>query len=242
MRPIVLACSFAAAALGGAAATFLLLRKRRSESTAATNITNATPPRDGPGGYSGDNARPQISTEAPTCTALHPGLLFRYHDNLVAFLHTACTSQTFPSNVVVFIGGLGDRLLAVDYLNPLAAALGDSGWGLVEVALSSGGTSFGYSGGLEQDVREIRSLLDTLGTLGVDSAVLLGHSTGCQDIVALLTPPPPSTGGTGGGASPRSAARVAGAILQAPVSDREDATSLTQIGRAACRGRVSDGV
>ena len=200
MNPIVLACSCAAAALGGAAATFLLLRKRRGRDS-------------------------EIPTQAPG-TTLHPGLLFRYHDNLVAFLHTACTSQTFPSNVVVFIGGLGDRLLAVDYLNPLAAALGergDGGWGLVEVALSSGGTSFGYSGGLEQDVREIRSLLDTLGTLGVDSAVLLGHSTGCQDIVALLTTP----GTAGGGASPRSAARVAGAILQAPVSDREYATSLT---------------
>ena len=199
MRPIVLACSCAAAALGGAAATFLLLRKRRGRDSV-------------------------IPTQAPG-TTLHQGLLFRYHDNLVAFLHTACTSQTFPSNVVVFIGGLGDRLLAVDYLNPLAAALGergDGGWGLVEVALSSGGTSFGYSGGLEQDVREIRSLLDTLGTLGVDSAVLLGHSTGCQDIFALLTTP-----GTAGGASPRSAARVAGAILQAPVSDREYATSLT---------------
>eukprot|EP00727_Mastigamoeba_balamuthi_P007484 m51a1_g3356 hypothetical protein (279) ;mRNA; r:432000-433027 len=111
--------------------------------------------------------------------------------------------------VLVVIGGLTDGLMALPFLEPLQAALATHGWGLVQVLLTSSYSGFGCST-LAQDSAEIARLVAHLRACrGATSVALLGHSTGCQDVVTYLRLP----------ASQRSP--VDAVILQAPVSDRE---------------------
>ncbi|MCO5597215.1 hypothetical protein L7F22_051291 [Adiantum nelumboides] len=110
---------------------------------------------------------------------------------------------------VIFLGGLTDGLIATEYIEPLAHALEVEKWSLVQPLLSSSYAGFGTSS-LKQDAMEldqlITYLIDKEGSCGV---MLLGHSTGCQDIVHYMRM------GTD------YSRVVRGIILQAPVSDRE---------------------
>jgi len=92
----------------------------------------------------------------------------------------------------------------------------------VHVQLSSAGRAFGVCD-IDRDVEEIGTAIGFLrglfgankGDAGDVDIVLMGHSTGCQDTMRYLTAPNPI--------SERRSKRpvVQGAILQAPVSDRE---------------------
>ncbi len=78
---------------------------------------------------------------------------------------------------------------------------------------------------LDEDVRNIRLAVDAyikherehgrLADGAVTEVVLVGHSTGCQDIMHFLSPSADRWEEPGGW-------KVVGGILQAPVSDRED--------------------
>lgn len=136
------------------------------------------------------------------------GTLFAYKKRLVAFESAGKTDCA-----VVFIGGLTNGLFAVPYIPALNNALREKGTAtLVQPLLTSSYGGFGVSS-LDRDADEIRALLRYLiDQRGFVRFVLVGHSTGCQDIVHLFR----KHGGT------TEAAAVCGAVLQGPVSDRED--------------------
>ncbi|CAB1103167.1 unnamed protein product [Ectocarpus sp. CCAP 1310/34] len=125
----------------------------------------------------------------------------------------------------VFVPGLTDGLLALDYVPELAAALDRLGFAFVQPVLSSSYQGYGTSS-LRQDVEELDELLDYLsstpsppvpevassdaGSSSSSSFLLIGHSTGCQDAVFYMKHGRPDL-----------RAAVVGVVLQAPVSDRE---------------------
>ncbi|EGG04538.1 Hypothetical protein MELLADRAFT_72355 [Melampsora larici-populina 98AG31] len=139
--------------------------------------------------------------QPPTLGLLH---LYNSHDRLTAFESGDLESP----NTLIFIGGLGDGFCSVPYLNQLSNSLHSIGWSLIQILLTSSYTGFGTTD-LNQDVKEIQDCLKYLIRLGKNEFVLMGHSTGCQDIVRLVNDQPDVL------------KNVIGTILQAPVSDRE---------------------
>lgn len=133
------------------------------------------------------------------------GVLFKYGPKAiqVAFKTGEHKQQ------VVFIGGLTDGFIATEYLEPLAIALDKEKWSLVQLLMSSSYTGYGTSS-LQQDAMEIDQLISHLiNKENSEGVVLLGHSTGCQDIVHYMR------------TNAACSRAVRAAILQAPVSDRE---------------------
>ncbi|KAL4564632.1 hypothetical protein LXL04_028699 [Taraxacum kok-saghyz] len=117
---------------------------------------------------------------------------------------------------VVFIGGLTDGFLATEYLEPLAIALDKEKWSLVQFLLSSSYTGYGISS-LKEDASELDQLINYLiNKEDSEGVVLLGHSTGCQDIVHYMR------------TNAACSRAVRAAILQAPVSDREFRATLPE--------------
>ena len=145
------------------------------------------------------------SDPAGRLTTTMEGKLFVYDSStrLSAFI-----SGNDYSNVLVFIGGLTDGFLTVDYVRPLASRLIELGWSLVQFLTSSSYRGYGTSS-LGKDSEELGSLLNYLvKNFNAKKIVLLGHSTGCQDIVYFLR-------------NSNMASVCKAAILQAPVSDRD---------------------
>lgn len=137
------------------------------------------------------------------------GTLYLYRKRLSAF---EFSSDVKTNCAVVFIGGLTDGLLSAPYLRPLSVALREGKRAtLVQPLLSSSYGGFGTAS-LETDAKELLDLLRYLtANRGFERFVLIGHSTGCQDIVHFFR----KYGGT------PEASAVYGAVLQGPVSDRE---------------------
>ena len=166
------------------------------------------------------------------------GVLFKYGPGAA---HVAFASGARHRRHVVLVGGLTDGLLALPYAAALAAGLEAQRWGLVQAQLGSSCTGWGLAS-LDQDAAELlllarhlrahlgcevcgegRSLLRCGRCLSTpppppQDMVLVGHSTGCQDAVRYVQR-------HGHGAAPlppaADAARLVGAVLQGPVSDRE---------------------
>jgi hypothetical protein len=93
-------------------------------------------------------------------------------------------------------------VLKCSYVVPLANALQEEKWSLVQPLLSSSYIGYGTSS-LKEDAIEIEKLINYLiYEEQSEGVVLVGHSTGCQDIVHYLR--------TGGHCS----RAVRGAILQ----------------------------
>ncbi|KAG8969525.1 hypothetical protein FRC03_002386 [Tulasnella sp. 419] len=137
------------------------------------------------------------------------GELSTYHDRLTLFESGDLNSR----RTVVFVGGLGDGLQCVPYLNALSSFLASIGWSLVQVNLSSSYNQFGLSS-LDNDVEELGYAFEYLyREKSKTDIVLMGHSTGCQDAIHYLVTKPTSS------SSPRP--QIKSAILQAPVSDQE---------------------
>lgn len=117
---------------------------------------------------------------------------------------------------VIFIGGLTDGFLATEYLEPLAIALDKEKWSLVQFLLSSSYCGYGISS-LKQDAIELDQLINYLiNKEDSEGVVLLGHSTGCQDIVYYMR------------TNAACSRAVRAAIFQAPVSDREYLATLPE--------------
>lgn len=141
----------------------------------------------------------------------HPGTLHRYTDKLVAFEHGTTSSSSVPKNLIFWIGGLSDGLLTVHYPAAIGKAL-PSGWSLVEVLLSSAYEGWGTSS-LKRDAGELGDCVKYFRNLPSKKGgkiVLMGHSTGCQDLMEYVV-----------GAEHSSRPAVDGVILQGGVSDRE---------------------
>nr|XP_010907332.1 UPF0613 protein PB24D3.06c [Elaeis guineensis] len=140
------------------------------------------------------------------------GVLFKYGPKPV---QVAFKTGDFNQQVI-FIGGLTDGLLATEYLEPLSIALENEKWSLVQPLLSSSYVGYGTSS-LEQDSLEIDQLISYLiNKENSEGVVLLGHSTGCQDIVHYMR------------TNFACSRAVRGVILQAPVSDREYRATLPE--------------
>ncbi|KAL4979275.1 hypothetical protein BDW66DRAFT_111141 [Aspergillus desertorum] len=157
-------------------------------------------------------------------TMSYPGTLHNYAPRLVAFEFSY--SGTPKPHSLLFIGGLTDGLCTVPYVQELAKALEPTEWSLFHLHLSSSHVGWGI-GSLDRDVEEIgqcvkyvRNLKRT--TKGDSKVVIMGHSTGSQDVLHYLysANPPPHNADIDG-VSGLTRPGVDGAIMQAPVSDRE---------------------
>lgn len=104
-------------------------------------------------------------------------------------------------NAVIFLGGLGDGLLTVPYVEKLALP---ADWTIYNIVFSSSYKGWG-TGSLDRDADEIALFVEYLRGLKKEKIVLMGHSTGTQDSIHYLL----------------KKGDVDGIILQAPVSDRE---------------------
>ncbi|KAK7387805.1 hypothetical protein VNO78_22598 [Psophocarpus tetragonolobus] len=133
------------------------------------------------------------------------GVLFKYGPNPI---QAAFKTGDFKRQVI-FIGGLTDGFLATSYLEPLAIALDRENWSLVQFLMSSSYSGYGTSS-LQQDAKELDQLINYLiNKEDSEGVALLGHSTGCQDIVYYMR------------TNYACSKAVRAAIFQAPVSDRE---------------------
>ncbi|XWS13559.1 hypothetical protein CRYUN_Cryun36dG0047400 [Craigia yunnanensis] len=140
------------------------------------------------------------------------GVLFKYGPKPI---QVAFKTGDYKQQVI-FIGGMADGFLATEYLEPLAIALDNEKWSLVQLLLSSSYTGYGTSS-LQQDAMEIDQLISYLiNKENSEGVVLLGHSTGCQDIVHYMC------------TNAACSRAVRAAILQAPVSDREYRATLPE--------------
>ncbi|CAK8563560.1 unnamed protein product [Lathyrus sativus] len=140
------------------------------------------------------------------------GALFKYGPNPI---QVAFKSGEFKRQVI-FIGGLTDGFLATAYLEPLAIALDRENWSLVQFLMSSSYSGYGTSS-LQQDAKDLDQLINYLiNKEDSEGVALLGHSTGCQDIVNYMR------------TNFACSRAVRAAILQAPVSDREYQSTLPQ--------------
>lgn len=138
----------------------------------------------------------------------HPGTLHQYTSRLVAF-EFGSDNTTNDTNILIWIGGLGDGLLTVPYTHTLAQAL-PSNWCMVQPILSSSYGGWGTSS-LLRDGKELGICVQYFKQLRPEAkVVLMGHSTGSQDCMEYTTGPD---------AADRP--KVQGIILQAGISDRE---------------------
>jgi pimeloyl-ACP methyl ester carboxylesterase len=102
-----------------------------------------------------------------------------------------------------------DGLLTLPFVPSLSARLDEIGWCTIQIVLSSSYQAYGFSS-LDRDAEEIAMLLEHLShTTGLEKTFLLGHSTGCQDILRYLR------GGMG------NTHNVIGVMLQGAISDRD---------------------
>lgn len=134
-------------------------------------------------------------------------------------------------NSLIFVGGLTDGFCTVPYVSQMAAALEPTDWSLFSILLSSSYGGWGI-GSLDRDVEEIGQCVRYIRDLKAarlpgappesGKIVVMGHSTGSQDVLHYLyqANPIPHTD-FDLGLQQMVRPELNGAILQAPVSDRE---------------------
>jgi len=122
-------------------------------------------------------------------------------------------------NKLIFVPGLTDTIGVVPYLPQLAADLDSISYSLVQPVKSSDLGGFGTSS-LEGDAQELAQLIEHIKTRSSDPCVgklvIMGHSTGCQDVLTFLSQDRLLSKETGD-----ECIHVDGGICQAPVSDRD---------------------
>ncbi|WFC98119.1 hypothetical protein MYAM1_000842 [Malassezia yamatoensis] len=122
-------------------------------------------------------------------------------------------------NKLIFLAGLTDTIGVVPYLPRLASALDHIQYALVQPIKGSDLGGFGLSS-LEGDAQEIAGLIQHLTTRQQNprtgKLVVMGHSTGCQDVVQLLSQ---ERSLSQNGGNPK--IHIDGGILQAPASDHD---------------------
>ncbi len=132
--------------------------------------------------------------------------------NILAFV-SFNNQKVFSSNAVVLIPGLTDGMMSMDYTHALNNQLISIDYSLVQVNLSTSFYQFGLHT-LDTDIEELTIIINYLvDRLNFKKIVLLGHSTGCQDILYFLRHSTVDT-----------AKHINAIILQGAVSDRDDIT------------------
>ncbi|KAL2868295.1 uncharacterized protein BJX67DRAFT_53127 [Aspergillus lucknowensis] len=170
----------------------------------------------------------------------YPGTLHNYAPHLVTFEFSLPNIATKPHSLL-FVGGLTDGLCTVPYVHEIAKALERTEWSIFQLLLSSSYGGWGI-GSLDQDIEEIGQCVEYVRKLkqnftstvagaagAAGKIVIMGHSTGSQDVLHYLHSPNPlprnpDVDGVRGLVRPV----VDGAIMQAPVSDRQAVLSVIQ--------------
>lgn len=138
------------------------------------------------------------------------GHMFHYcqeNRNLVAFVSVSEKRQVC-SNALILLPGLTEGFMSMSLTEKLSEELLKMDYSMVQVNLSSSFMQFGFSS-LKQDCQELTKLLKTLEKVyKFQKIVMLGHSTGTQDVLYYLR-------------YGELAEMVSGVILQAAVSDRD---------------------
>ncbi|PWY83826.1 siderophore biosynthesis lipase/esterase [Aspergillus sclerotioniger CBS 115572] len=156
-----------------------------------------------------------------------PGILHHYTETLVTFEYT--TQTLSQPHSLLFVGGLGDGLATTSYMADIASALKSTPWSLFTLNLTSSYQSWGL-GHLDRDTDEIAQCIRYIQEYkqskypdGNGKIVLMGHSTGSQCVMHYLSRPNPHTSKPAFDPYLEHVVRVPldGAIMQAPVSDRE---------------------
>ncbi|KAI2765448.1 hypothetical protein DTO012A8_9331 [Penicillium roqueforti] len=154
-----------------------------------------------------------------------PGILHHYTETLVTFESTSSTVRQPHS--LLFVGGLGDGLATTSYMADLAHSLQQTEWSLFTLNLTSSYQSWGL-GHLDRDTDEIAQCLEYIKSykgdkFGGGKIALMGHSTGSQCVLHYLSKPNPHTKIPAFDPEIEHIKRpvLDGAIMQAPVSDRE---------------------
>ncbi|TGZ81422.1 DUF1749-domain-containing protein [Ascodesmis nigricans] len=150
-----------------------------------------------------------------------PGTIHHYstsNPKLIAFEHTLSASNDAPPNYLLFIGGMGDGLNSVPIVSHLSPHI-PSTWRLIEVLTTSSYIGWG-TGSLKRDVEEISLAVGYFRAQATPDVkiVVMGHSTGSQDVLQYTL-----TMANEG----EMVEKLDGAILQAPVSDRESIAQST---------------
>ncbi|KAH8674006.1 dolichol-phosphate mannosyltransferase [Xylariales sp. PMI_506] len=136
-------------------------------------------------------------------TTLHPFSTPNFHSSAYEW------GVTPAKNALVFVGGLGDGPHTVPYPFHIAKELEthpDISYTVFEMRLRSSFSGFGFAS-LADDVADISAFVQYLRGIGKEKVVLMGHSTGSQDLMEYMS-------------SSYNNAPVEGLILQACVSDR----------------------
>ncbi|KAH8668472.1 putative siderophore biosynthesis lipase/esterase [Xylariales sp. PMI_506] len=154
-----------------------------------------------------------------------PGILHHFTETLVTFEYTSSTVRKPHS--ILFVGGLGDGLATTSYTADLVRALQPTEWSLFTLTLTSAYQSWGL-GHLDRDTDEIAECIRYIKEykkekFGDGKLVLMGHSTGSQCVIHYLSQPNPHTSKPAFDPYLEHVKRspLDGAIMQAPVSDRE---------------------
>ncbi|KAH8695330.1 hypothetical protein BGW36DRAFT_398581 [Talaromyces proteolyticus] len=160
--------------------------------------------------------------------SLDDGKLHHVTEKLVAFEYVKPNTPSRPHSLV-FVGGLGDGLGTVPYLKTLSAAVANTQWSLFSLILNSSYEMWGM-GRLGRDVEDIAQGVEYITkykkSLLPDQApkiVVMGHSTGSQDVLHYLYSPNPLPIDPifDEGLLHIHRPALDGAIMQAPASDRE---------------------
>ncbi|KAI1261678.1 DUF1749-domain-containing protein [Xylariaceae sp. FL1019] len=164
------------------------------------------------------------------------GTLHHYTETLVTFEYTNGTAPKPHS--ILFVGGLSDGLATTSYTADIVAALAPTKWSLFTLNLSSSYNSWG-SGHLDRDTDEIATCLSYIQAYKHNTTnsstcklAIMGHSTGSQAILHYIHRPNPHPSLSPFDPDLQHVIRplVDGAIMQAPVSDREAILSVCEEG------------
>lgn len=132
------------------------------------------------------------------------GTLHQYYPPHVAFEF----APTKKKNAFIMIGGMTDGIATVPYCTKLPEVVGPLGYSVFSIQMTSSFKGFGISS-LDQDIHEIKALIKYLRSEqggAREKIIIMGHSTGAQDVIHFLL---------------HYSDLVAGAILQGSCSDRE---------------------
>ncbi|CCF59656.1 hypothetical protein KAFR_0H02470 [Kazachstania africana CBS 2517] len=138
----------------------------------------------------------------------YTGILHNYAGRHAAFEF----APTKLPNVLIAIGGMTDGLLTVPYVQGLPEVMKQYNYSVIQIQYTSSFKGWGTSS-LQQDIKEIAQLIRFLKSEKGgkrDKIMLIGHSTGSQDVMTYLL-----------NEDKYKDCEIVAAILQGSASDRE---------------------